>query len=460
MHSQIRVGNWTGLNVDYAAQKIECDGGTILEKKANKFVLNFISFNTTTRRYNDQRSNYKSIVFPDTFNLLAKSNKRFRYLYFRKNTGNYKLSNEKVFRAIINPKNISVDSVVITDDVSEITIDGRAKTISLPIQQFIVIMGETDAIRKRSSSYSKSVENYLSNQTAKKYNTSDIKKDTTSINTGEFTFVIDRLNLPTKKNKKDLTKYLNIDDIKSIENLTERMLRFETFSEDFMHKINDYFIKEKLQDIIKIGREILTIGKTDLSNKKAKDIVAKFSDKQISQLETVWQEYFKKYLLFLIFSYKKIFSKVELNDVEGDKKYPDFIGINHYNGLDIIEIKTHLASVLQWDKSHKNFYFSAEISKAIVQAKNYMDLIIRERFKNQTDKIAITQSTDEENLYHPRAIIIISSADKLTNFKDEPEKLKRDFTKLRNGLHDIEILTFDEVLDIADEYITNISEER
>jgi glycosyltransferase involved in cell wall biosynthesis len=53
------------------------------------------------------------------------------------------------------------------------------------------------------------------------------------------------------------------------------------------------------------------------------------------------------------------FDFVEFKDIDGDKKYPDFIGINHYNGLDIIEIKTHLKNAVTWDSSHKNFSFSS-----------------------------------------------------------------------------------------------------
>ena len=142
----------------------------------------------------------------------------------------------------------------------------------------------------------------------------------------------------------------------------------------------------------------------------------------------------------------------------GEKKYPDFIGINHYNGVDVIEIKTHLKNALVYDKSHKNFAFSSELSKAVIQTMNYMDAIIHTQFKKPGDKEKITNSTHEENLNRPRGIIIISSWDKLvSNMKDKKkEVVERDFTKLRNSVHNIEILTFDEILGIADDYIQNI----
>ena len=223
-----------------------------------------------------------------------------------------------------------------------------------------------------------------------------------------------------------------------------------------MRRLDDYFIKEKLRDIIALGKEILALGSTDLETVAAKKVISKLGVQDISQLENLWQQYFVKYLLYLIFSYKKIFPKIELNNIDGDKKYPDFIGVNHYNGLDVIEIKTHLKNALIWDSSHENFYFSPEMSKAIVQTTNYLDSIIQERFKDPADRTKITTFVEEANLYHPRGIIIISSDKKLTTKTDEPEKLNRDFTKLRNSLHNIEILTFNEILDIAEEYIKNI----
>lgn len=451
---KLRQGGWLGLEVDTDQQTISCPVGNVLSKNDGKYTLTFQSFNGLRRQYNEARKNYQSITFPVSFKIND-------YIYFRGGTGNYLLSNEKIFKKIVNPKSKKVESIELADDeTKEIRYDSSAYKLTIPASIFRSAMSAAEAVRLKTSSYSGSVENYLSNKEASNF-TNESRTETTAFNRGEIKFSIDRLNLPTKRKQRDLLKYLDPNDISSIESLADKMLRFEVFSEDFMRKINDYFIKERLQDIIQTGREILELGTTDLSTVKAQKVIEKVGYKYTGKgsLEALWQEYFRKYLLLLIFSYKKIFPKIELNDIEGDKKYPDFVGINHYNGLDIIEIKTHLATLLFWDKSHKNFYFSAEVSKAITQTKNYMDSIIRERFKNTSDKTRITQSTEEENLYHPRAIIIISSFDKLSTYKEEPEKLRRDFTKLRNGLNDIEILTFDEILDIADEYIKNISQE-
>jgi hypothetical protein len=271
------------------------------------------------------------------------------------------------------------------------------------------------------------------------------------------------LNLNTKKKKADFQKYLNEADISSLQDLFSALVGNEVFSSNFLRKLNDYFIREHLKEIIKTGKEIFNLGSTNLKTTKAKKVIGKVAEdkRTVRQLETLWQQYFEKYLLFLIFSYKGIFPKIELLDIEGDKKYPDFIGINHYNGVDVIEIKTHLKYALVYDRSHENFAFSAELSRAIIQTTNYMDAVIHTNFKNSGDKQKITNSTHEENLNRPRGIIIISSTDKLAKNINHNNKAKivRDFTKLRNSLHNIEILTFDEIINIAGDYLKNIVKE-
>jgi len=315
-------------------------------------------------------------------------------------------------------------------------------------------------VYKEGKSSKNRLETYLVNKLKLKY-TNKAPKETTTVAKGDFSFMVERFNLKSKNKKKDYEAHLDIEDLKNLEYFTEKLIRDEAFSPDFLRSLDEYFIKEKLKDIILVGREILALGTTDMTTEKARKVIAKITDdgSEIKQLENLWQKYFEKYLLYLVFSYKKIYPKVEFKNIEGEKKYPDFIGINHYNGLDVIEIKTHLKNAVTWDSSHKNFSFSSELSRAVIQTMNYMDAIVQKRFQSDSDEKKITNMTEEENLYHPRGIIIISSDLKLTKSKLNKAKeisLKRDFTKLRNSLQSIEILTFSEILQIADDYVKNI----
>ncbi len=435
---------WPDLVLNEGRQQLKCPKGEILSIKRGEFHLSFWYYNPEKREYG-QRERFSEIVFPKDFDIR-------KFLQFRR-TGSYKLVNERQFKKIVNPLNKGVKRTKLSKNSKAMRF--YKDTLIIPLNLFSDIMTDAKNVFEKGLSYRNSTENYLSNIKSRKYN-KNVRRRTTYIEAGEFKFLVDRLYLKTKKAKSDFTKYLDRDDLTSVEDLLRLLLKNEVLSDSFLQVLNDYFIKERLRDIIALGRKILSLGSTNLSTKSGRQVTQALEIESAGQLESVWQKYFEKYLLYLIFTYKKIFPKVELKDVVGDKKYPDFIGINHYNGLDVIEIKTHLKNALMWDNSHQNFYFSPEMSKAIVQTTNYMDAIVQERFKNPEDQQKITNFVDEENLYHPRGIIVISSERRLTTHIGENEKLKRDFTKLRNSLHSIEILTFDEIINIADEYIKNI----
>lgn len=434
---------WPGIQADEASKTIVCPDGNILEYRSGSYTLHFWYYLQEQRQYK-KREKYVSITFPETFDI--------RKLLYFKRSGSYSLSREAQFKAIINPKGKEVDSITLSPG-SQLTL--RNGVFHIGIRTFRKALRDADEVYSRGKSYQKSAERYFANLKSTQYSSAEVSK-TTYIEKDEFKFLVSRLNLETKRKKADFQKYLSVEDMEAIEDLTTSLLKHDACSDDFLRRLNDYFIKEKLKDILNLGRKIIALRSQRIDTSQAQEVIAEINDGDINALEALWQKYFEKYLLYLIFTYKKIFPKVELQNIDGEKKYPDFIGINHYNGLDVIEIKTHLKKILVWDSSHNNFYFSPEMSKAIVQTINYMDAIVRERFQKSEDLENITRFTEQENLYHPRGIIIISSMSELTTKKDKPEELKRDFTKLRNNIQNIEIITFDEILGIAEEYIQNI----
>lgn len=436
---------WPGVQIDPTNKTVDCPEGRILDYNNGIYKLYFWYFLQEDRRYG-QKEKFNSISFPEKLDIR-------KLLYFRR-SGSYSLSRETQFKSIINPQNNEIIDIKITGG-SQLTL--QRQTLLIGQRIFKKAIKDADEVYNKGKSYQKSSERYFSRLKSCKYVNSEINK-TTYIEKDEFKFLVNRLNLETKKKKEDFLRYLSPDDIVSIENLTTALLKNNVCSEDFLRRLNDYFIKEKLKEIIDVGYKILHLKSSDMNTANAQTVITNLNSGEIGTLEALWQKYFEKYLLYLIFTYKKIFSKVNLTNIDEEKKCPDFIGINHYNGLDVIEIKTHLKHVLSWDSSHNNFYFTPEMSKAIVQTINYMDAIVRERFQKAEEMENITQFTDKENLYHPRGIIIISSNNQLTTKKDKNEELVRDFTKLRNNIQNIEILTFDEILNIANEYINNIAD--
>ena len=373
-------------------------------------------------------------------------------------TRNLKLRHYAKFNEVFDFNNKNIECISVTEDTDDYEVNGN--TVSINPDSILTVIQTYNLIYDDAKVYQGKFVSYKSREYQRAYFGIEKEKKTLS-NKGEFTFLVDRFNLTTKRKKADFLKYLNENDLVSLQDLTLKLIQKEVFGSDFLIKLNDYFIKARLEDIIKLGREILSLKSTDLKTQKAKKVIKKVEPdgRKIKQLESVWQKYFENYLSFLIFAYREIYPKIELT-VSVKKKYPDFIGINHYGGVDVIEIKTHLKKALTKDPSHDNYAFSSEMSKAIIQTINYMDALVQEKIKKKTMKVNIKGKILEGNIYRPEGLIVISSYDNLVSSVKQTdaefEKVKRDFTKLRNGLNNIRIITFDELLNMAENYKDNI----
>jgi len=417
----------------------------VIEKNGNEVTLHLLKFNEDQSI--DYQNGFKYLVFDENVN--AKS-----LLYFKEKQ--FYLSGSWQFRRI-NNLGEDIEKLIIKPRYKQKRVNKKGKSLTISPDKYSNILADIWRTESKARSYRSSVRNYLLNDLTESYSSRRIK-DTTSLQNGEFNFITHRFNLKTKKRREDYLKHLNKDDLASLQDLFLRMVKNNVFEEKYQKKLNNFFRRENLKDIIELGNEILGLGVTDLKTIKAQEIVKKVTDKKVAKLEGLWQEYFEQYLLLIIFSYKSIHPKIKLNNVDSEKDYPDFIGVNHYNGLDVIEIKTHLKRALTYDSSHDNFSFSSELSKAIIQTTNYMDQIIAENFKKSSDKSKITSTIHKENLHRPRGIIVISSYPNLTSKMSirDKDKIERDFTKLRNSLHNIQILTFDEILNTASDYLKNV----
>ncbi|MCI0564535.1 MAG: DUF4263 domain-containing protein, partial [Nitrososphaera sp.] len=100
---------------------------------------------------------------------------------------------------------------------------------------------------------------------------------------------------------------------------------------------------------------------------------------------------------------------------------------------DIVELKRPDVPVLLFDTAHRNFYFSADVSKAIGQCHRYLDVLHEVASKGLRDHPEIVA-------YHPRAIIVIGrsagwSEDKL-----------RALHGLNRRLTGVTIMTYDHLL--------------
>lgn len=447
---------WTSdFSFNEANKIIEDQNGEVIFKvSSTTSLIKFRTFNTETREVLT-RSCVEELIFDNDIEI----EEIVEFWSGGRIGGGYCISyNYPIFQKILKINDRGITKIKISRNYP--TIKKVKNTLLLPLAKYLEVKQKADAIESQSKTSKDSLQRYLVNQAIFEFLNIKVRPTTTT-SKGDFEFYIDRFNLEAKKEKKDFYEYLGVDDVSSLGEMMMKMVRKEVFSKDFLKKLDAYFIKENLEKIIKIGRGILSLKSEDISTDKARMIARKIGNaEEINQMETLWQRYFEDYLLYLIFSYKKIIPKIELKDFQDIENKPDFVAVNHYGGVDVIEIKTHLKDILVWDDSHKNFAFSSEMSKAIIQTINYMEGISRENFKNQKDKNElVNELIAKENLYHPRGIIVISSKEKIYKGKKEidEERLNRDFTKLRNSIHNIQILTFDEILDMAERYSENIA---
>lgn len=100
---------------------------------------------------------------------------------------------------------------------------------------------------------------------------------------------------------------------------------------------------------------------------------------------------------------------------------------------DIVELKRPDMSVLQYDKSHRSYYFSADVSKAIGQCHRYLDVLHRYAEKGLDDNPEIVA-------YHPRAIVVVGRSDTWS------EEQQRALHGLNSRLSDMAVMTYDQLL--------------
>lgn len=104
------------------------------------------------------------------------------------------------------------------------------------------------------------------------------------------------------------------------------------------------------------------------------------------------------------------------------------------NGLrDIIELKRPDHDVLGYDESHRSYYFSPPLTKAIGQCHRYLDALHEAAGHGLRDNPQI-------RAYHPRAVIVIGRSEAW------PEEQLAALHGLNGRLHGISVMTYDQLL--------------
>lgn len=111
---------------------------------------------------------------------------------------------------------------------------------------------------------------------------------------------------------------------------------------------------------------------------------------------------------------------------------------------DIVELKRPDMPVLHHDESHRNYYFSADVSRAIGQCHRYLDVLMEVAAQGLRDHPEIVA-------YHPRAIIVIGRSAEW-----QIEQLKA-LHGLNSRLSSVTVLTYDQLLAQGERLIEMLS---
>jgi hypothetical protein len=160
--------------------------------------------------------------------------------------------------------------------------------------------------------------------------------------------------------------------------------------------------------------------------------------------ESWWQTYIQSKILLIQQGYIRAVEKMNIGI--GEVKFPDFSLVTHDNYLDILEIKKPDTPILKYDSSRNNYYWDAEISRAIIQVENYLANV--SRFASEVRSFILDKYAINLKVVRPRGIILAGDARTFTE-----QKQKDDFRLLSHGLKNVNILTYDELATRLHNYI-------
>lgn len=167
--------------------------------------------------------------------------------------------------------------------------------------------------------------------------------------------------------------------------------------------------------------------------------------------EKVWQKFFEEYIT--LFDSRYLQQLNYKNIATAITKYPDLVLIDIYGYIDFYELKKSETKILQYDSSHKTFYWSKDFSMVIAQVSDYIQkakensLAYANTIKTETDGLDV-------NIISPRAIVVAGHSKELDTVKK-----RNHFKTLRESLKDIEFVLYDELLERLKNLMNSIEPE-
>lgn len=160
--------------------------------------------------------------------------------------------------------------------------------------------------------------------------------------------------------------------------------------------------------------------------------------------EQWWQTFIRFNILLIQQGY--IMAIEKMNTAIGNTKYPDFSLVTHDSYLDILEIKKPSTSLLKHDEGRDNYYFDSEVSRAIIQVENYISMVTEHA--SDVRSYILDKYKIDLKVVRPRGIILAGDTRALGE-----QKQRDDLRLLSQGLKNVTIVTYDELLTRLKNYI-------
>jgi hypothetical protein len=165
-----------------------------------------------------------------------------------------------------------------------------------------------------------------------------------------------------------------------------------------------------------------------------KEFKKKIANKALSEAD--WQKFVGNYVLLFNTSYVNVIDKLNI-DLRG--KYPDFVLVNLYGYIDIYEIKKPHTNLMKHDDGRDNYYWDAEVSRAIIQTEKYVQMLQKQAL--EVREIIKEKYKLDVKVVRPRGYVVVGNSSQFSN-----DKMNDDFRILASASKNVDIVLYDELL--------------
>lgn len=229
-----------------------------------------------------------------------------------------------------------------------------------------------------------------------------------------------------------------------LRNLNDKLI--DKLTADEIQRLGEFYVKATRK--FKAGHVIKKMTAGLMKNAQIlslQEIILKYEKLLFENpAESEWQKFFDEYIT--LFDSRYVHKINYKNIATGITKYPDLVLVDIYGYIDFYELKKSGTDLIQYDSSHKTWYWSKDVSMVISQVSDYLQkskenaLSYAKTIKDETE--TETEQGLEVNIINPRAIIVIGNTKQL-----DTEKKRNHFKNLRESLKDIEFVLYDELLE-------------